>query len=840
MTDLAPSSSRPVQRPLLLLAGLIVAGLAGNYFKFSLFLNIDFLFGSVFAMLALQYFGLTRGIVAGALIASYTFVLWNHPYAIAIMTTEVAVVGWLMERRKTGMLLADTLYWLVVGMPLVFVFYYLVLKVPLSSAYVIMVKQAINGVACALLARLVFTGLSRNPASAQMPLPELVGNLLVAFLLFPALAMLAVSSRTDFSETDESIRNGLQQRSQALNTRLEDWVQERTQVVLGLADLAATLSAQQMQARLEQARNADNNFLRIGLRNTESTIAAYAPALDESGQTNIGKQFPERPYVAEMKRTLKPVLVEVMVARIDKAEPVAVLSVPVLRQGRYAGYVNTVLRLSAIRKQLQSYAEGDTLLYSLLDSKGNTILSNRPDQTVMTPFVRGPGALQPLQANVRQWIPALPPNTSISDQWKSSYYVAESTVGDLGGWQLVLEQPVAPFQKMLYDSYTRKLSIVFLSLLVALGLAELLSRKTTNALDRVSAITHGFPLKLATGSQAIDWPHSRVAQTSRLIENFKAMADSMAQQFGEIHRMNDDLEARVQERTQALAQSEHRFRQFVKKNSSVMLFIDPQSGAIEDANAAAVTYYGYSKSQLTAMRISDINALSPEQIHAELQRAASQMRNHFLFQHRLANGEMRDVEVYSTPIETGGHNLLFSIVHDITERKILETERDANRDELVKAQIATLNLMEDAIAARDRSVAARADLEREIAQREMADESLRKLSVAVEQSPVSVVITNLDATIEYVNPRFTEVTGYSAEEAMGCNPRILQSGQIAKEVYLELWNTVTQGVAWHGELLNRRKNGTLYWEETHIAPVKDPHGTTTHYVAVKLDITERK
>jgi PAS domain S-box-containing protein len=122
----------------------------------------------------------------------------------------------------------------------------------------------------------------------------------------------------------------------------------------------------------------------------------------------------------------------------------------------------------------------------------------------------------------------------------------------------------------------------------------------------------------------------------------------------------------------------------------------------------------------------------------------------------------------------------------------------------------------------------------------MADESLRKLSVAVEQSPVSVVITNLDATIEYVNPRFTEVTGYSAEEAMGCNPRILQSGQIAKEVYLELWNTVTQGVAWHGELLNRRKNGTLYWEETHIAPVKDPHGTTTHYVAVKLDITERK
>ena len=119
-------------------------------------------------------------------------------------------------------------------------------------------------------------------------------------------------------------------------------------------------------------------------------------------------------------------------------------------------------------------------------------------------------------------------------------------------------------------------------------------------------------------------------------------------------------------------------------------------------------------------------------------------------------------------------------------------------------------------------------------------ELLRNLSTAVEQSPVSVVITDLEACIQYVNPRFTEVTGYSSTEALGQNPRILQSGNTGKATYEKFWNTLTAGESWKGELLNKRKNGDLYWEEAQIAPVKNPVGDITHYVAVKTDITQRK
>ena len=145
-------------RSTLLGIALIAAGLAGNYFKFPIFLNIDFLFGSIFAMLALQFFGLGRGILAAAIIAGYTYILWNHPYAIIIMTAEVAVVGWLMGRRKMGLVLADTLYWLLIGMPLVYLFYHVVMHVPFSNTSVVMTKQAVNGITNALIARLIFTG----------------------------------------------------------------------------------------------------------------------------------------------------------------------------------------------------------------------------------------------------------------------------------------------------------------------------------------------------------------------------------------------------------------------------------------------------------------------------------------------------------------------------------------------------------------------------------------------------------------------------------------------------------------------------------------------------------
>ncbi len=128
----------------------------------------------------------------------------------------------------------------------------------------------------------------------------------------------------------------------------------------------------------------------------------------------------------------------------------------------------------------------------------------------------------------------------------------------------------------------------------------------------------------------------------------------------------------------------------------------------------------------------------------------------------------------------------------------------------------------------------------DITARKLAEEQLRTLSRLIEQAPLSVVITNLQGLIEYVNPKFCAVTGYTPDEVRGQNPRILKSGETSSEAYDEMWAAITRGQVWSGELHNRRKNGEVFLENAVIAPVVDPAGRATHYVALKDDITAQR
>lgn len=129
---------------------------------------------------------------------------------------------------------------------------------------------------------------------------------------------------------------------------------------------------------------------------------------------------------------------------------------------------------------------------------------------------------------------------------------------------------------------------------------------------------------------------------------------------------------------------------------------------------------------------------------------------------------------------------------------------------------------------------------RDITERKKAEARLRKLSRAVEQSPAMVVITDLEGNIEYVNPKFSQVTGYSLAEALGQNTRILKSDNSTRAQYEELWRTISAGEEWRGEFHNKKKNGELYWERASISSITNEHGAITHYLAVKEDITEYK
>ena len=199
---------------------LIVAGLAGNYFKFHI-LNLHFIFGSIFAMLALQFFGLRMGILAAAIISSYTYLTWNHPYAIITFTAEVAIVGLLIRWRKISLLMADAIYWLFIGIPIGFVCFHLISYLPVSNTMFLMAKQTVNGITNALIARFIFSGYMLISRTLRINYREMISNIMAFFVLSSMLSMLFFDSKADFFETDRNIRKSIVQKRIEVKTTLK-------------------------------------------------------------------------------------------------------------------------------------------------------------------------------------------------------------------------------------------------------------------------------------------------------------------------------------------------------------------------------------------------------------------------------------------------------------------------------------------------------------------------------------------------------------------------------------------------------------------------------------------
>lgn len=202
------------------------------------------------------------------------------------------------------------------------------------------------------------------------------------------------------------------------------------------------------------------------------------------------------------------------------------------------------------------------------------------------------------------------------------------------------------------------------------------------------------------------------------------------------------------------------------------------------------------------------------------------------------------------PEELMGHSL-YDLLPAVERMRIQSIFDDAvgRREKLIHGEVLYLNkngnlvLLETnnvPIYAPDGAVLGFRGVERDITERRAAEESIHRLSQAVEQSPSMVVITDVNGRIEYVNRKFIEVTGYTSNEVLGKNPRILKSGEMPPEAYRQMWTRISNGQEWHGEFHNRKKSGELYWESASISPIKDAFGNASGFLAVKEDITEKK
>jgi two-component system cell cycle sensor histidine kinase/response regulator CckA len=249
----------------------------------------------------------------------------------------------------------------------------------------------------------------------------------------------------------------------------------------------------------------------------------------------------------------------------------------------------------------------------------------------------------------------------------------------------------------------------------------------------------------------------------------------------------------TQEETErAMVESEFRYRQLFESNPHPMWVYDRETLAFLAVNNAAVDRYGYSHEEFLGMTIADIRP--PEDV-PRLREAVARVRPGLnkaeSWRHRRKDGTLIDVEITSHTLEFMGRPAEVILAHDITQRRKAESQ-------------------------------------------------LLKLSAAVVASADGILITDAEGNVEWVNPAFSKVTGYTLDEAAGKNPRFLKSGEQDEAFYRAFWRTIASGKTWSGRVRNRRKDGSHYTEEMTVAPVRDDAGDICHYIAIKRDITERE
>jgi PAS domain S-box-containing protein len=245
----------------------------------------------------------------------------------------------------------------------------------------------------------------------------------------------------------------------------------------------------------------------------------------------------------------------------------------------------------------------------------------------------------------------------------------------------------------------------------------------------------------------------------------------------------------------ALQETEERYRALFDRSRDAV-FVHDLDGRFVDANPAALKLLGYEREEIGAQDFATLLSNEKDQSRA-----------------RCALRKLLTSDVSEGPLQ-------FQL-----KRK--------------DGALIWVELVSSLVFAEGRPVAVQG-IARDITERKRTEEQLRKLSQAVEQSPASTIITDKAGRIEYVNPRFTKLTGYSLKEVEGLNPRFLKGDATSTGTYRELWRTITAGGEWRGEFHNRKKNGELFWEWASISPVHDADGAITHFLAVKEDITERR
>ncbi len=523
------------------LLSLTALGILGNHFNIELFFGVHFIFGGVASLLAVRMSGVLWGTLAGVAVGSYTFVIWHHPYALVVFGLETLVVGGFLRIRRDSLILADACYWLLIGMPLAWVFYTYPLGLPDMSVKLIMLKQAVNGLVNAVIARLILQfvplgvagpGRSGERRNARWSLREALKLVFALFALFPVLIAMVASNPNRLDDIRADMRTRAARRAAAVSEDLFSVIRTRA------STLAAIIAA-------DPELGGEGGLVRTLLADGRMTALApglkYLEIIDRDG--GVRAADPRHAHNAGAYAGLTALAAADGIAfsdfYTDADPPIPHFDVvfPVGQENLFAAACLTPELFSA---DLNRIAIGRDRHVRILDGNG-AVIADTPGFPDMAAYREGPPA--------NHLVPRT--STSAMDRWVRTYWRETVSIRPHGRWRVTVLLPMRDAILALQADHVRHLSVMFVIAVAALVLSTWAGRWMGRPIAELTDVA----ARLADDVPPADirWPRTAISEIATLTGGFRRLIEDTVRKQEELERAAAELERRVALRTDELS-----------------------------------------------------------------------------------------------------------------------------------------------------------------------------------------------------------------------------------------------------------------------------------------------
>ncbi len=530
-------------RAVILLIALVTFGFVLNRARFHLFFNVDFIFGSAVAIVILFLYGPLIGVAASVVIASATYILWLHPYAIFIFAAETFLLAFFYRRKHANVLVIVASYWIVIGMPLVVLLYRGVMGLEMSAVLVVMMKQALNGVFNALIAAIAvgFLGrVARRLDLAEIPAAfsfrRTLFDVITVSVLIPAIVIMMISARRETHRVEQTIQHVLNLSLSSARESLSGWIDSNLYSMASLADFidhTAPSSPDDVREHFHILVESSPDFVAAGIVTHAGHVAMIFPDDMPDGMPRSGRRYD--PF--EGRRSDAPSVSGVMRLMTD-GPPIVIVAVPIRT---FDGYVVGLIDLGRLTYTVQSLVAGWGIDAVVTDANHAVIASTETRHVPGHRYtVNDDVALYEIESDLYVRFGSIDDNISIMERWSDSVYVRTGVLDDATGWRISLSAPVQPYQRELNQQYTLILFSMLVVVLAAIAVSTILSRRMVSALADLSQATANLPGKIVEATP-IEWPSSRILEVQTLIGNFRTTSDQLLKKVRDLGHANTEL-----------------------------------------------------------------------------------------------------------------------------------------------------------------------------------------------------------------------------------------------------------------------------------------------------------